>query len=103
MHTSQLRFEVMRDRYRTQRDRREDTRNSVGAEEQIRSSGAAADDEAAAPQTRNLLAGAYDIVCRRYFAANEQAARDRTLGLRLILAALAAIAVALLILPFQAS
>ena len=49
----------------------------------------------------DFLAAAYDVVYRRYFAGNEQAARDRTRGLRLILLALGLLAIALLLLPFQ--
>ncbi|MYZ46609.1 hypothetical protein [Propylenella binzhouense] len=78
-----------------------DLEGMVDAEASIRRSTEASDEDETADQMQDLLAGSYDIIYRRYFAANEQAARDRTLGLRLILCALAAIAVAFLILPFQ--
>lgn len=77
-----------------------DLEELVSAERRIRNSGHD-DDEAAAAQLHDLMAGAYDIVYRRYFAANEQAARDRTRGLHFILYGLCLIAVALAFLPFQ--
>lgn len=172
MDPGQLRFDAMRDLYQTQRDRREEIRNSVAtpvaafafsifdlstlatnysvenirsipgiaigiialvsvailicaasliirvernfmyidppdleemieAEKRIREANAETDDKLAAEQMQSLLTGAYDIIYRRYFAANEQAAADRTFGLRLILCALMLLAVAFLILPFQ--
>jgi hypothetical protein len=78
-----------------------DLEGMLHSEESIRNSTEASDENTTAEQMRDLLTGSYDIIYRQYFAANEHAARDRTLGLRLILCALAAIAVAFLILPFQ--
>lgn len=77
-----------------------DLEEMVAAETQIRRDGG--DEAAVAAKMLDLMSGSYDIVYRRYFAANEQAARDRTKGLRLILVALIAIALCFLILPFQA-
>ena len=59
------------------------------------------DDTEVLRQLQDTLCGAYDIICRRYFASNEQAARDRTRGLHLILLGLALIMIALVLLPFQ--
>lgn len=52
-------------------------------------------------QLRDYMAGAYDIVYRRYFAENEQRARDRTYGLRLIILALVALMLAFVLLPLR--
>lgn len=52
-------------------------------------------------QLQDVMSGSYDIVYRWYFAANEQAARDRTRGLHLILFSLGLIVVAFALLPFQ--
>lgn len=77
-----------------------DLEELVRAEKQIR---ARHDDhDQVVSKLQDLLAGAYHIVYRRYFAANEQAARDRTRGLRLVLAALALLSLALLLLPLHA-
>jgi hypothetical protein len=78
-----------------------DLEGMLDAETRIRQAGGEGDEDLVAEQMRSLLTGAYDIIYRRYYAANEQAARDRTLGLRLILCALALLTVAFLILPFQ--
>ena len=51
---------------------------------------------------RDYMAGAYDIGYRRYFAENEQRARDRTYGLRLIILALAVLMVAFALVPVAA-
>ncbi len=48
---------------------------------------------------RDYMAGAYDIGYRRYFAENEQRARDRTYGLRLIILALAVLMFAFVLVP----
>jgi len=48
---------------------------------------------------RDYMAGAYDIGYRRYFAENEQRARDRTYGLRLIILALAVLMFAFTLVP----
>lgn len=77
-----------------------DLEELVRSEGQIRAAGAENEDEVLA-RMHDLMAGSYDIVYRRYFAANEQAARDRTRGLHLILIALALIVVVLCLLPFQ--
>jgi hypothetical protein len=50
-------------------------------------------------QLRHYMAGAYDIGYRRYFAENEQRARDRTYGLRLIILALAVLMFAFTLVP----
>jgi hypothetical protein len=47
----------------------------------------------------DYMAGVFDIAYRRYFAENEQRARDRTYGLRLILLALLLLMVAFALLP----
>ena len=49
----------------------------------------------------DFLAASYDIIYRQYFTENEQAARDRTRALRLILVALCLFAVSLALLPWQ--
>ena len=59
-------------------------------------------DEEVATHLQDLMAGGYDIVYRRYFAANEQAARDRTRGMHFMIAALILLSLAFLLLPFQA-
>ncbi|MWJ26729.1 hypothetical protein LG290_06295 [Halomonas sediminis] len=58
-------------------------------------------DEAVAGQLQEMMSGSYDIVYRWYFAANEQAARDRTHGLHLILFSLIIIVISYAFLPFQ--
>ncbi len=50
---------------------------------------------------RDFMAAAYDVAYRRYFAQNEHSARDRTRGLRLIMAALLCLAMGLALLPLQ--
>ncbi len=47
----------------------------------------------------DYMAGVFDIVYRRYFAENEQRARDRTYALRLIVGALCVLLFAFLLLP----
>lgn len=79
-----------------------DLEEMVAAESHIRHHCDSGDEAAVAARMQDLMSGSYDIVYRRYFAANEQAARDRTKGLRLILVALIAIALCFLLLPFQA-
>lgn len=59
------------------------------------------DDDRIVAQLQDLLAAAYDIVYRRYFAGNEMAARDRTRGLRLLVLALVLLALAFGVLPFH--
>lgn len=49
----------------------------------------------------DFLAGSYHVAYHRYFSENEQAARDRTRGLRLILVALGMLSISFLLLPFQ--
>ncbi len=51
---------------------------------------------------RDYMAGAYDIGYRRYFAENEQRARDRTYGLRLIILALTVLMFAFALVPLAA-
>jgi hypothetical protein len=76
-----------------------DLEELVRAEKEIRARGD--DHDHVVDKLQDLLAGAYHIVYRRYFAANEQAARDRTRGLRLVLAALGLLSLALLLLPLH--
>ncbi|WP_404363279.1 hypothetical protein [Marinobacter sp.] len=59
------------------------------------------DHEYVQDQMRGMMAGAYDIIYRRYFASNEQASRDRTRGLHLIVFGLSLTMIALVVLPFQ--
>lgn len=170
MTPSELRFEAMRERYQSQRDRREEIRNSVATpvaglafaaytlsmvtgrvdvtlwqepvtgtvmllagaavfallagalfivrmeknviyidppdlqelvniEQQARKQDDS--EERVTQQLQDALCGSYDIIYRRYFASNEQAARDRTRGLHLIILGLALIMIALVLLPFQ--
>lgn len=76
-----------------------DLEELVAVERQLREDGH--DDAEIRAQTRDLLTASYDIIYRRYFASNEQATRDRTRGLHLIVAGLCLIMIALMILPFQ--
>lgn len=75
-----------------------DLRELVEAERRL---SAQFDEEETEAKLRTLMAGAYDIVYRRYFAGNEQAARDRTRGLRSFILSLCCLALAFLLLPLQ--
>lgn len=77
-----------------------DLEELVSVERQLREDGR--DDAEIRAHTRDLLTASYDIIYRRYFASNEQATRNRTRGLHLIVAGLCLNMVALMILPFQA-
>jgi hypothetical protein len=77
-----------------------DLEEMVASEKQLREH--EDDDERIGQRLHDLMAGAYDIVYQRYFTANEQAARDRTRGLHLVLAALSLTALCFALLPFQA-
>ncbi|WP_158700893.1 hypothetical protein [Phytohalomonas tamaricis] len=77
-----------------------DLRELVEVEKRLREQGNN-DNEAIADQMQDMLSGSYDVAYRWYFAANEQAARDRTQGLHLILFSLGLIVVAFALLPFQ--
>jgi hypothetical protein len=57
------------------------------------------DPEERLDRLRDFMAGAYDIGYRRYFAENEQRARDRTYGLRLIILALGLLMLAFALVP----
>ncbi|EKV32554.1 hypothetical protein C882_2633 [Caenispirillum salinarum AK4] len=82
-----------------------DLRELVAAEKRLRAHDSQDDqrvtDDRVVAQLHDLLAAAYDIAYRRYFAGNEQAARDRTRGLRLLIVALATLSLALAVLPFH--
>ena len=77
-----------------------DLQEIVRAERAFRRMGSES-DEALVTNLQDVMAGAYDIVYRRYFAANEQAAKDRTRGLHFIIGALILISLAFALLPFQ--
>ena len=78
-----------------------DLQEIVRAERAFRRMGSES-DEALVACMQDVMAGAYDIVYRRYFAANEQAARDRTRGLHYMMGALVLLSLAYALLPFQA-
>lgn len=82
-----------------------DLRELVAAEKRLRAHHTQDDqgpsEDRVVAQLHDLLAAAYDIAYRRYFAGNEQAARDRTRGLRLLIVALAILSLALAVLPFH--
>ncbi|MHB0775055.1 hypothetical protein [Halomonas sp. WWR20] len=77
-----------------------DLRELIDAETRLKNTNGE-QKELIAEQMQEMMSGSYDIVYRWYFAANEQAARDRTRGLHLILFSLALIVVAFALLPFQ--
>ncbi|MFD2435970.1 hypothetical protein [Modicisalibacter luteus] len=77
-----------------------DLKELVEAENKLKEQGDKS-DEAIAAQMQDMMSGSYDIVYRWYFAANEQAAHDRTRGLHLILLSLGLIVVTFALLPFQ--
>lgn len=58
------------------------------------------DPEYVKENMEKLLIASYDIIYRRYFASNEQASRDRTRGLHLIVIGLCIIMATLVIQPF---
>jgi hypothetical protein len=74
-----------------------DLESVVEAERQL--AGRISDPDERLERLRDYMAGAYDIGYRRYFAENEQRARDRTYGLRLIILALAVLMVAFVLVP----
>jgi hypothetical protein len=78
-----------------------DLEELVYAERQLRAR-SGDDDELVERQLQGMMAASYDIIYRRYFAYNEQASRDRTRGLHLVMFGLCLIMVTLAILPFQA-
>lgn len=77
-----------------------DLQELIFAEQQLRerSNG---DDILVEKQLREMMTASYDIIYRRYFAANEQTSRDRTRGLHLIVLGLSVIMIVLMLLPFQ--